>query len=91
MLLSSLLYDAHDHQLKTESELDSVVKALNIFSFIVCADGTYGYNCVKNCSGQCLINSSCNKQTGHCEMGCNSGYTDNKCSLGTNTKYKLLF
>ncbi|XP_065930258.1 uncharacterized protein [Magallana gigas] len=51
-----------------------------------CNNGTYGYNCVNNCSGHCLNNSPCNKQTGHCDGGCIPGYTDpycsKKCSLG---------
>lgn len=40
-----------------------------------CDDSTYGYDCINNCSGNCLNGSLYNKQTGHCEKGCNSGYT----------------
>lgn len=47
-----------------------------------CEDGTYGYNCTNNCSGHCLNNSICNKQTGHCDRGCNPGYTNRNCSKG---------
>ncbi|XP_065933837.1 receptor-type tyrosine-protein phosphatase epsilon [Magallana gigas] len=45
-----------------------------------CVSGTYGHNCVNNCSSHCLNDSTCNKQTGHCDRGCNPGYTINDCS-----------
>ncbi|XP_078328156.1 uncharacterized protein LOC144623567 [Crassostrea virginica] len=45
----------------------------------ICDDGTYGNNCVHNCSGDCLNGSSCNKQTGYCDMGCKPGYTNALC------------
>lgn len=44
-----------------------------------CDDGTYGYNCVNNCSGDCLNDYPCNKQTGNCDRGCSPGYTGDKC------------
>lgn len=47
-----------------------------------CNEGTYGYNCTNKCSGHCLNNSPCNKQTGHCDGGCNPGYTNSNCSEG---------
>lgn len=47
-----------------------------------CRDGTYGYNYVNNCSGHCLKNTPCNKQTGHCDTGCDPGYTNRDCSKG---------
>lgn len=49
---------------------------------IGCDDGTYGYDCGNNCSGHCLNDSSCNKQTGHCDKGCELGYTNTDCSKG---------
>lgn len=50
------------------------------FAFVECDNGTYGYNCVNSCSGHCLNGSICNKQTGHCDMGCDPGYTDSDCN-----------
>lgn len=50
------------------------------FAFVECDNGTYGYYCVHSCSGHCLNGSICNKQTGHCDMGCDPGYTDNDCN-----------
>ena len=50
--------------------------------FVECKNGTYGYNCANNCSGHCLNDSPCNKQTGHCDLGCTPGYYKNKCSEG---------
>lgn len=48
--------------------------------FTECDDGTYGYSCVNYCSGHCLNDSPCNKQTGLCDRGCNPGYTNGNCS-----------
>lgn len=48
--------------------------------FVVCDDGTFGYDCIGKCSTNCLNELPCNKKTGHCENGCNPGYTDNDCS-----------
>ena len=50
-----------------------------MFIIVECEDGTYGNNCVHNCSGYCLNDSPCNKQTGHCDMGCKLGYTNALC------------
>uniref|UniRef100_K1PJI1 Scavenger receptor class F member 2 n=1 Tax=Magallana gigas TaxID=29159 RepID=K1PJI1_MAGGI len=52
-----------------------------------CGDGTYGYGCVNNCSGHCLNDSPCNKQTGYCDRGCNPGYKDDKCSKQCTKSY----
>ncbi|XP_065938529.1 multiple epidermal growth factor-like domains protein 10 [Magallana gigas] len=42
---------------------------------------------VNNCSGHCLNNSPCNKHTGHCDKGCNQGYTGNNCSNECSPEY----
>lgn len=52
------------------------------YAAIECADGTYGYACLNNCSGHCLNGSICNKPTGHCDEGCSPGYTNRDCSRG---------
>lgn len=44
-----------------------------------CNDGTFGYDCKNNCSGHCSNNNPCIKQTGHCNGGCKSGYTNVFC------------
>lgn len=53
-----------------------------IIYVLECDDGKYGYNCTYNCSGHCLSDSTCNKQTGHCDGGCEPGYTAKDCSNG---------
>lgn len=58
---------------------------------IDCDNRTYGYNCVYNCSGHCLDNSPCNKQTGLCDRGCNPGYTNSNCSKGKITDECIYF
>lgn len=47
-----------------------------------CNDGTYGYSCTNICSGHCLNDSPCNKRSGHCDGGCNPGYTNIDCNKG---------
>ena len=46
----------------------------------VCEDWTFGNDCINNCSGNCLDDSPCNKQTGYCEGGCKPGYTNAVCN-----------
>lgn len=46
---------------------------------IKCGDSIYGYHCDKSCSGLCLSDSPCNKQTGHCDVACNPGYANDEC------------
>ena len=58
----------------------------HLLCYVVCDDGTYGINCVHNCSPNCLNNSTCNEETGHCEAGCNPGYSNALCNQG-----KLMF
>lgn len=55
-----------------------------------CINGTYGYDCVNKCSGHCLNDSPCNKQTGYCDRGCNQGYINAYCSKGNPYAYILL-
>lgn len=45
-----------------------------------CEDGTYGEDCAIYCSGHCLNESACNKETGLCERGCDPGYMNSLCS-----------
>ena len=54
----------------------------HLLFYVVCDDGTYGSNCFHNCSRNCLDDSPCNKETGHCESGCNPGYTSALCNQG---------
>lgn len=58
---------------------------------IECNEGTFGYDCVNNCSGHCFNTSSCNKENGHCDKGCNPGYTKSDCSKGKFIKTLLTF
>lgn len=67
---------------------------LKIYFFILitvteCDDGTYGYNCVNNCSRHCLNDYLCDKQTGHCDGGCDPGYTNSDCNKGKTTNQSM--
>ena len=58
--------------------------------YLVCDNSTYGSNCVHNCSRNCLNDSPCNKETGHCEAGCNQGYSNKLCNQGNLMFIKIL-
>lgn len=58
----------------------SAVIWFNLITVLVCDEGYYGYDCGNTCSGHCLNSSPCNKQTCHCDKGCNSGYSNSDCS-----------
>lgn len=47
--------------------------------FLECPKGTYVPGCTHNCSGRCLNGASCNRTTGKCDQGCESGYTGTFC------------
>lgn len=51
-----------------------------LYIVVDCDNGTYGNYCVNNCSGNCLNDSNCNRQTGQCEMDCKPGYTNALCN-----------
>lgn len=51
--------------------------------FLEFDDGTFGNDCVHQCSDHCLSDSPCNKQSGQCVGGCELGYTSSDCSQGT--------
>ena len=48
-----------------------------------CNDGTYGYDCVKICSPNC-INNNCTKHLDElkCSEGCVPGYSGDDCQAG---------
>lgn len=56
-----------------------------------CNDGTFGHDCINNCSGHCLNKSPCNKQTGHCDRGCDPGYNTEDCNKGNPTEHCLIY
>lgn len=64
---------------------------IDIKTVLGCKDGTFGYNCINNCSSHCLTDYSCNKQTGHCDNDNDNdpGYTNNKCNKGKEIKIKF--
>lgn len=50
--------------------------------FTECPFGTYGPDCMHNCSGHCLGAVACNRTTGNCDTGCDFGYTGELCETG---------
>lgn len=58
----------------------NIICFINIHLLPGCENGTYGYNCLKNCSGHCVHGYPCNKETGRCDEGCEPGYSDTFCS-----------
>lgn len=68
--------------------VNRILNSISLYSIpvfcmvLACEKGTFGYDCLNNCSGNCLNDSLCNKQNGHCDRGCNPGYTNTDCSKG---------
>lgn len=56
-----------------------VIMCLTPRTLTECHDGTFGFNCVNNCSDHCSNDSLCIKQTGNCDRGCNPGYINSDC------------
>ena len=47
-----------------------------------CDVGLYGANCEGVCSPNCIKPGICDKVTGQCEGGCQTGWTQHKCDSG---------
>lgn len=45
---------------------------------VECQPGLYGVGCLDSCSANCYL-VRCNKDSGHCDRGCNLGWTGNTC------------
>ena len=60
-----------------------------VFHFAACKNGTYGQDCVNNCSTNCRDNS-CNHINGSCSR-CIIGYTGDVCSNGIWTLFMINF
>lgn len=53
-------------------------KCTFIFSS-ACLGGYYGPNCVEMCSNHCLVPQNCDRKTGECTGGCQTGWKTPKC------------
>lgn len=54
-----------------------------------CLLGIYGKDCLNKCSENCMNSTSCDRFTGHCDGGCNTGWTGDTCDQ-SKRKYKQL-
>lgn len=52
-----------------------------------CTNGWYSVNCSRQCSGHCRENIPCNHVTGHCDKGCDTGWTGTLCINGKKKPY----
>ena len=59
--------------------------------FLECNNGTFGFGCTNNCSSNCINDLPCNKNTGHCNDGCQPGYTDLFCRKSKKKYYLRYF
>lgn len=57
--------------------------------FSECPIGTFGSDCLYNCSGHCLGDVTCNRTIGRCHTGCKPGYTGELCDKGLIAYFKL--
>ena len=53
-----------------------------LFFFLECPIGLYGVNCLQNCSLTCGHPGKCDRVTGHCNGGCQRGWTGVRCEEG---------
>ena len=53
-----------------------------MFFFLECSKGFYGPNCLGNCSLNCVQSRECDIFTGHCNGGCQRGWTGAMCEEG---------
>ena len=53
-----------------------------LFFYSECPLGVYGANCLGNCSLTCGHSGKCDKVTGHCNGGCQLGWTGVRCEEG---------
>ena len=67
-------------------------KYSSIYLSTACRDGYYGSDCLKQCSDNCLTAGRCDKETGECEGGCQTGWKKPTCDSSKNVKakYELL-
>lgn len=58
-------------------------QTFSIFSLLTeCKEGWYGVSCSQQRSGHCRDGASCNHVTGHCDGGCEAGWTGYMCDKG---------
>lgn len=56
-----------------------------------CIEGSYGSKCHHQCSGHCLDSVTCNHVTGHCDGGCDKGWTGDLCDKGSTCDFSSSF
>lgn len=59
---------------------------LVVVLFQACPSGYFGYNCHYECSVHCNVPGQCDKESGQCEGGCQSGWKIPNCD-GCNINY----
>ena len=47
-----------------------------------CFEGSYGQDCLNNCSTTCGVLGTCDKVTGFCFGGCQAGWKGDMCETG---------
>ena len=50
-----------------------------MYLLTACINGRYGVNCMERCSDHCGIPGMCNRETGGCKGGCQTGWKKPKC------------
>lgn len=60
---------------------------LRRFVPIGCSDGWYGVNCSQQCVEHCRDGTSCSQVNGHCDRGCDAGWTGFICEKRNYTQF----
>lgn len=64
---------------------------MNFVLNIECPLGFYGDNCQEYCSFNCMVPLDCDRVTGRCTHGCQSGWEGDRCVTRMKKSYNFVF
>ena len=63
---------------------------MNFVLNIECPLGLYGDSCYKYCSINCMVSADCDRVTGRCTHGCQSGWEGDRCVTSMKKSYNFV-
>lgn len=70
---------------------DTFIYLYYIFKRKACPNGKYGNNCQRQCNLNCGVKASCDRITGQCEGGCQTGWKGITCDTRTICLFFVFF